>query len=190
MAHDQIRRLIGDSLDAIDIDIQSSLEEFYSERGIARVTLKSTATGKQRHIGVPFTVSVHKPVWVVKNTIPANTPVTRRDLVLENRSVGRYAEHVVGNELDLSRYITRVNLQPGEMLDKRQLVMPPDIKRNDPVHIMIDAGNGINVSVMGEALADGRIGQTIRVKHMGPNRRKPRYFNAEVVARNRVLVHM
>lgn len=196
--HVNIRRVPGGELtfpktarsEDIVIDVTSALEDYYSERGIARVTVKSRATGRRRSIGVPFTVDIRKPVWVVQSPVPASTPLSEADFTLEVREVARYAGYVAGQETDLSDYMARVNLQPGDLLDTRKLIIPPDVRRNNTVQIMIDAGNGISITVMGKALADGRIGEIIRVKHHHPNRRRPRYFNAQVVDKNQVLVHM
>lgn len=170
----------------VKIEAESVLDEFYSERAVVRVHMAS-ADGKTRDIGVPVQILVKKPVWIVKNQINANQPIGISDLKLEVRNVSRTYGYAVGRERNLAPYIARVNLRPGEMLDARKIVIPPDITCNSEIRIFMSNGNGMTLSVPGIALANGRIGETIRVRQ-ALNQRK--YYQAKIIDKNRVLVEI
>ncbi len=172
--------------DDIKITATSPLAENYSDRSIVRVHME-TPDGHSRDIGVPVSITVKKPVWVVKNPVNANAPLSASDLSLETRNVSQTYSHTVGQERDLSRYIARVNLQPGDVLDSRKIIIPPDVRCNDEVRILLNSNDGMTVTVPGIALSNGRIGETIRVRQTVMQRK---YFTAKIIDKNRVQVDM
>ena len=135
---------------------------------------------------MPVKLKVTKPVWVIKHVVPAKSRLKASDFELETRDVSRELTHVAGAELNLRKYIARVNLTPGQLLDTRRIQIPNDVKRNEEVLVTMSNGKGMNISVMAEAMDDARIGDTIRVRHsMGRNRK---YYTGTVVSKNRVQV--
>jgi flagella basal body P-ring formation protein FlgA len=177
-----------DVQNAKDIQLQadSSLGDMYSERAIIRLTMTPTV-GNAREVGIPIQISIKKPVWVVKNIITANEPLTLNNFSLEVRDVSHNYMYAVGQERDLSNYIARLNLRPGEILDARKIIIPPDVSYNDEVRILISSGNGMTISVPGIALANGRIGEMIRVRQ---SVFQQKYYSAKVIDKNQVLVEM
>lgn len=176
-----------EKLSEIEFTMESPLARLYSDRAIVRVTM-SSPDGKHRDIGVPVRITVTKPVWVVKNNVTAKAHLKPSDFEMETRDVSRELPHVAGVEFNLNKYLARVNLVPGQLLDTRRVELPADVARNEEVLITITNGKGMNISVMGVALADASVGDTIRVRHGGPNRRK--YYTGTVTSKNRVQVDM
>jgi flagella basal body P-ring formation protein FlgA len=170
----------------IQLKAESSLGEMYSERAVVRLTM-TLPSGSQREVGVPVQISIKKPVWVVKNVINANEPLTLNNFSLEVRDVSHNYSYAVGQERNLSNYVARLNLRPGEILDARKIVIPPDVSYNDEVRIFISSGNGMTISVPGIALANGRIGEMIRVRQ---SVFQQKYYSAKVIDKNQVLVEM
>ncbi|HEY9686472.1 MAG TPA: flagellar basal body P-ring formation chaperone FlgA [Coleofasciculaceae cyanobacterium] len=170
----------------VKISAESVLGEFYSERAVVRLRME-TPGGRAREIGVPIKITVRKPVWVVKNVIDAHSPIRLSDLALETRNVSHAYGDSVGRERDLSKYVARVNLRPGEVLDARKMTIPPDVTCNSEVRILMTNGNGMTVSIPGVALGSGRVGDVIRVRQT-LNQRK--YYQAKIIDRNRVLIEI
>jgi len=176
-----------EKLSEIKFDIESPLARQYADRAVVRVSM-SSPDGKHRDIGVPVKITVTKPVWVIKHHVSAKARLKPSDFELETRDVSRELAHVAGPETSLHKYLARVNLTPGQLLDTRRIELPADVSRNEEVLITITNGRGMNISVMGVALADASVGDSIRVRHGSPNRRK--YYTGTVMSKNRVQVEM
>ena len=170
----------------VKITAESPLGDTYSERSIIRVHLEA-ADGSSREIGVPVQLVIKKPVWVVKNIVTANQPLRASDFSLQTKDVSHSYSYAVGSERNLSDYIARVNLRPGEILDARKVIVPPAVTYNDQVTILITNESGMTITVPGIALANGRIGETIRVRQAVYQRK---YYSAKVIDKNQVLVEI
>jgi flagella basal body P-ring formation protein FlgA len=175
---------------AVKITMESTawdgLASNWSDRGIVRIKMTDNS-GRSRDIGVPVQVKVQKAVWVVKNTVSANSPLRLTDLSLETRDVSRQYAYVLGSDRDLSPYIARVNLLPGELLDARKLITPPDVRYNDEVRIIMHTDTGMILTVPGVAMSDGKIGQTIRVRQAQFQRK---YYTGKITDKNQVEVEL
>jgi flagella basal body P-ring formation protein FlgA len=170
----------------IKITPESSLGEMYSERTIVRVHME-TPDGANRDMGVPVHITVKKPVWVVKNAISAQQLLRTSDFTLQTKDVSYIYRYAAGQETSLGDYISRINLQPGEVLDTRKILIPPDVTYNSEVRILISGNNGMTLTVPGVALANGRIGETIRVRQ---SVYQNKYYSAKVINKNQVLVEI
>lgn len=170
----------------IAISVTSRFGDIYSDRGVVQVSITDKQDNR-RSIGVPVQVSVKKPVWVVKNPISANEPLRASDLTLTLKDVSQCYNYAVGEERNLRQYIARVNMRPGDVLDSRKMVIPPDVTYNSAVRILMSNGDGMTVTVPGIALSSGRIGETIRVRQAVFQRK---YYSAKIVDKNQVLVEI
>lgn len=173
-------------ISGITIETDSTLGSIYSNRGVVRVQL-SSQDGSRKTFGVPVELRIEKPVWVSKTTINAGQPLHASDFELQTRDVSYSYPYAIGQEQPLSQYVARVNLRPGEILDNRKLSIPPDVRYNDEVRILLSSKNGMTLIVPGIAMSDARIGDTIRVRQ---SRFKKKYYTAKVLDKNRVLVEI
>lgn len=169
----------------IKITTESSLGELYSERTIVRVHLEAQ-DGMAREVGIPVHIIIKKPVWVVKNVINAQHPLRPSDFTLQTKDVSYNYRYAVGQETNLNDYSARVNLQPGEVLDNRKIIIPPDVSYNANVLIIVSSGT-MTVSVPGIAMASGKVGETIRVRQ---SVYQNKYYNAKIIDRSKVLVQI
>lgn len=176
----------ADSLADLDIEPSSSLSKSYSNRTVVRLNITGP-TGRSVHLGVPVKITVNKPVWVVKNLINPGQSLSKKDFRLETRDVSRELATAVGPERQLSDYLARVNLRPGDVLDARKIILPPAVSRNGLVRIILTGQEGMRISMNGIALQDGYIGQQVRVYHQNDRNRR---YNAKVIGKNRVLVSL
>ena len=76
--------------------------------------------------------------------------------------------------------------QKGEIIDKRFVKMKPDVARNSDVRIFFVSNGSVMISIDGNALADGMIGDYINVE----NKNYKRVYNGKVIGENRVLVNI
>lgn len=137
----------------------------------------------------PWTLYV--PVRIISsvNILTARRALTRGSLLTEQdlASVKRDAASlpygyftdpalVVGQQLKRS-------VRPGEVLSPAMIAPAPLVQRGQQVWISARSGS-VNVSMQGEALADGAAGERIRVRNLSSNR----VLEAEVVSGGLVQV--
>lgn len=170
----------------IQIEASSSLASSYTNRTVIGLTL-TTPDGHERKTGIPVHIQIKKPVWVVKSYVTANSPIHRSDVTLSTKVMGYSYPYVVGKTADPTRYVARVNLSPGQLLDTRKILIPPDVSYNSNVRIVLRSKDGMQITVPGIALANGEIGQKIKVRQTVF---KHKYYVATVVSKNKVLVEI
>ncbi|WP_111643297.1 flagellar basal body P-ring formation chaperone FlgA [Marinimicrobium alkaliphilum] len=131
---------------------------------------------------VPSQVALYHPVVVAAHNLERGAQLTEADVTLEmvNTSTLRQGhldnlESAVGREL-------RRPLSRGDALRSGLLDAPMLVQRGDEVVIEARSG-GISVTSTGTAMANGRLGQQIRVR----NSQSDRIVRGEVVAPGRVL---
>jgi flagella basal body P-ring formation protein FlgA len=162
-------------------------DNLWCDRGIVRVRMEDKA-GHSRELGVPVHLRITKSVWVVKSPVSANTPLRACDFTVVRRDVSLNYGYMLGSNQDLNSYMARVNLNPGEVLDTRKIAIPPDVHYNEEIRLIItDHNNDMTLSIPGIALAEGRIGQTIRVRQ-ALYQRKARI--GKIIDKGQVLIEM
>jgi flagella basal body P-ring formation protein FlgA len=156
-------------------------------RTVLQVTMSTEAESRQ--IGIPVKIMVEKPVWVATHLIRAREALTAKDVMLQRKQMDYEAAYSLGAKDPITSYTSRVNIEPGSILDVRKLTETPAVYRNDDVHVIMSIGNGVNVNVYAKALEDGAVGKRIRVNQRLANG-KNRIYMAEVIGRNTVIVKM
>lgn len=133
-------------------------------------------------IYVPAQVNLYRQLWVASRPLKRGDIVTTVDLsqAVVNLSSIRQGlvtqrEHLLGQEVQ--RPIAK-----GDTFRASALGAPLVIKRGDLVMIELRSG-AISVSAQGTAMANGRIGERIRIR----NGQSDRIIHAEVVAAGKVL---
>ncbi len=169
----------------ITLTTSSSLDRFFSNRALVQVNISSKASGRARQIGVPVKVSLSKKVWVAKNTIMPRESLSARNVELVSREITTNFEQAAGEEIELSKYSTRMMLKKGQMLTTYQITKPPAVQRNTVVKIIMAGANGLKIMLDGKAMEDGQVGQLIRVRNRF---NKNKFYRGRVVSENRVQV--
>ncbi len=84
---------------------------------------------------------------------------------LRRFEVTSLTEEMLTDAKEIIGYRAMQNLQAGRYVSRRRTELIPDIEKREPVTIV--GGSGLfEIRVRGEALQDGRIGQTIKVKNI------------------------
>ena len=118
--------------------------------------------------------ALRQRVVVAEHPLTARTPLTRDDLLVEERFLAEVAERIPVDEL-IDR-VTRRSLAPGEIVTTQNLnsIRPqrsePLLRRGDYVH-MVARVRGLNVTLTNaEVLQAGDVGEMIRVRNTDSGR--------------------
>ncbi len=163
-----------------DQTLALALKDPLSSGGHVNVQV-SCKGGSSWTILVPAQAKVYRSVAVASRTLQRGDVVIESDLTQDIRDVSEYRlgfaltpEAIVGKEI-------KFTVNKGEAFRNSVLDTPVVIKRGDAVTLVASAGE-ISVKTNCTAIADGRIGQQIRVK----NNQSARIVNARVVEAGKV----
>ena len=134
-------------------------------------------------IYIPVEVRHMVSVVVARNPIYRGETVERDDLARESRDTGGLRGGHFTDPAEITGQQAERRLRPGRVISARDVAPPVLVERGSRVTITAGSG-GFAVSVKGEALADGRKGETIRVRNLSSERE----VDAEVVGPGRVRV--
>lgn len=134
---------------------------------------------------VPVTVARYAEVVVAARPIARGTALVAADVTLARQRVGAVnADYYT----DPAQVLGQVPLRPlvaGQLVVQGGLKRPQLVRRGDRV-VLTTAGGGISVSMRGEALEDGALGQRVRVKNLS----SARLVEGEVSAQGVVTVRL
>lgn len=132
---------------------------------------------------VPAQVSLFRELLVANRNLVRGDIVTHSDVVSEIVNTSQLRQGQI-EETDniLGQEVIRP-ISKGEPFRNASLASPMVIKRGDPVIIELQSGS-ISVSSNGTAMANGRIGERIRIR----NGQSDRMVSAQVIAAGRVLM--
>ena len=82
--------------------------------------------------------------------------------------------------------IAKKDYKDGDYIDKRFIKVKPDVVKNSQVRIILNSGNGLQISIDGIAKADGTIGEYVTVE----NKMYNKVYSAKVIGENRVEVNI
>lgn len=117
--------------------------------------------GKQR-IPVWFQVKAFQPVFVARQRLQYNTPVLAEAFTKAERDV---AELNSQPALSLPEQAwLKSSLEPGKILLQNQLIDPPQVLQGQSVKVQL-MNQHIRLIMDAQALGNGYLGQTIRVKN-------------------------
>lgn len=134
-----------------------------------------------RSVPVWFAVQAYRPAWVAKSALAGQQAVSAQDVVQETREVAAFADAIPAAQGWTGMRLKRP-LAAGEVLRQRDLEPVPAVIRAQDVRVRVAAG-AVAVETQGKALADGHIGD--RIKIASP--RNEAYFG-RVVGEGLVLI--
>ena len=118
---------------------------------------------------VPGTIKVRKPVLVTAVSLPRGALLAASDLVLELRDLSSLPAGYLSDPAAVAGRTLRRPLQAGTVLLPGMAALPKLVTRGE--RVALQAGGGrIAVQVEGEALADGALGETVRVRNLATRR--------------------
>lgn len=108
-------------------------------------------------------VTARGDYWVARRRLPAGTRLTATMLRRRSGDLGRLPESAI-RDLDLALgQVTTRTLAPGAVIQRSQLQAPELVHRRQPVTVAA-SGPGFRVTRQGQALQDGGLGDTVRVR--------------------------
>ncbi|MDN3517978.1 flagellar basal body P-ring formation chaperone FlgA [Aquisalimonas lutea] len=151
---------------------------------------RSRATvGVRCHAPSPWTLYVSvrietiKDIFVAARTIPRGTLLTESDLTRVERNVNRLTRGYFTDAEQLLGMEASRPLREGEIITAGRIDAPRLVERGQTV-LITASGSGASISMSGEALQSGALGDRIRVR----NNSSERVVEGEIVADSRVQV--
>jgi len=133
---------------------------------------------------IPVEVRHMVAVVVARNPVYRGETVERDDLSRESRDTSGLRGGHFTDPAEVAGQQAQRRLRPGRVISGRDVSPPVLVERGSRVTITASGGGAFSVSMKGEALADGRKGETIPVRNLSSERE----IEAEVVGPGRVEV--
>jgi len=121
-------------------------------------------------IYVPVTIELKMKIVIASRELARGTLITAGDIRLEEREVSHLHRGFFVQPGRLIGMHLEKGLHENDVVSPRQLTAPQTIKRGSQVTILGRIG-ALKVRMEGKALADGTIGQRIRVQNKSSKRR-------------------
>jgi len=149
-----------------------------------RNTLKvSCSSPSPWRIFITSTIEVRKKVFVIKHFVSKGQLLTKEDIRFKSINISKLNNHYLENETHIIGKEATRNLQAGNILTANNLTNPLLIKRGDTVNI-VSQREGFKVTMKGQAMEDGSIGERINVKNL----RTKKIINGSVTSKHSVKV--
>jgi len=158
--------------------------DFFSPVTVAKVRVL-TDGNEEKLFGVPVKISIYDKVWTVKEFVGRGETLTEKNLSVETKEIGLVEKNVFREKDNIYGSITRKNLFPGEIIDRRFIQSMPIVIKNSPVSVIFRTQN-ISITVPAEALEDGKNGDLIRVRC----KQYKKDFMGVVINNNTILVNI
>ena len=148
--------------------VESTVAPGVQVSGRVLIELRCTV-GAQWHLYVPVRVIGTTPVVVTTHAIIAGNPLTRTDLVLEQRDISGLPPGYL-NSLDIALGLTASRaVAGGAVLTNQELLGARAVQRGQAVTLIASNGD-ISVRMSGRALSDGFVNQRVRVENLSSGR--------------------
>jgi len=132
--------------------------------GRTRIGLKCVEGPIAWNVFLPITIKAWGPGWVVRRTIQANAPITTADVELVAQvDWADQRATVLPNLEQWQGMLAAYTLMPGHVLRENNIRQPQAFGAGSQVRV-VALGQGFQLMVSGEAMTNGYIGQTARIK--------------------------
>lgn len=167
---------------------EQPLESFLlpNAREVGRVLVGVRCNGAKRwKLFVRARVERQVELLVAARPLPRGSRLAAGDLKRAVRPESRLSTGYIVQQSDIVGKILSRTVSAGSVITHNHLDNPRAVKRGERVSIVAEM-DGLSISMEGTALADGAVGEVIRVK----NRSSQRQIDAEVVSGGVVRVRM
>ncbi|MDA1018128.1 MAG: flagellar basal body P-ring formation chaperone FlgA [Planctomycetota bacterium] len=155
-----------------DVELDARLRTPWPPLGRVHVGVSVIRDGK-RETELPVMLEVHqdRDVVTAKRKIIAGAKFGRDDLTLGRRRVTKLTGYPASVEALIGRVAART-IETGAVVRDQDIGTQPVkqnpvvIQREDRIRCYVKAGGIMTISVSGEALQDGRVGETIKVRNV------------------------
>ncbi len=167
-----------------DVKINSKYGPVKNGSNMLDVTVYSL-DGVYKEFSTVARVRTYDNVVVAKRMLDRHQKITEDDLEVQRIETTKINRHFFRRETPIVGKRTKQIIQKGRIIFAGMVELPPVVKRGDVVKIKIILNN-VEVTALGQALEDGRLGDTIRVKNISSGKR----LRAEVVDDKTVKVRL
>ncbi len=168
-----------------DIEVRTSVNSNYISPS-SIITVKVFCDNKYvKTFRLPIKLTIKDKVWVAKNSIDRGQTFGYSSVCLEEKDITRNYKNIATKGFSVIGNISRRNLRPGAIIDKRFIKKTPTVLKNSFIYLVFE-GSKVKITLPGEALQDGGMGDYIKVKN---NRLRKRYIG-KVIGKNRVLISL
>jgi flagella basal body P-ring formation protein FlgA len=146
----------------------SKIEGFLprSDNLLGMVTIGLTCPGPQPwQIFATAQVRLVRPVVTVTRSLARGDKLAAEDLQLTPEDISQASAGLFTDPKSLLGRTMRRNLSPSSIITERDLEPDLAVSRGQRVEMMASLGNGF-VTADGQALQDGRLGETIRIRNL------------------------
>lgn len=140
----------------------------------------------ERTINVPVEVKAYEEVLVASDLISREQPIDFTKVKFKKINIADKNNFVVTRDMMKQEMVAKKDFRDGEYIDKRFIKVKPDVVKNSEVRIILNSGNGLQISIDGIAKTDGSIGEYVTVE----NKMYNKIYSAKVIGENRVLVNI
>lgn len=168
----------------LDIQVKSTLRDNFVQRSVIRVSIY--VDGKfQKALGVPVSLALNDKVWVVTEPIQRDDAITGANVQLAERDISKLAATAARSTSNLINTRVKKTFRAGDVLDHRFIQKDPIVIRNSLVAIVFQSST-VSVSITGEAMEDGSMGDIVRVR----NKKFNKEYAGKIIDRGVVLVNI
>lgn len=165
--------------------INSSDELNLTSRQVKRVNIL-VDNNIQRTINIPVEVKAYDEVLVATDLISREQPIDFTKVQFKKINITDKNNFVVTRDMMKKEMVAKKDFKDGDYIDKRFIKVKPDVVKNSEVRIILNSGNGLQISIDGIAKTDGTIGEYVTVE----NKMYNKVYSAKVIGENRVLVNI
>lgn len=165
----------------LSVDVTLDSYEFAPKK-YATITIKVNGQ-KIKSFPTPVALTLHEDVWVATENITRNSTLNSSDFSAERKDVTQIYSLVVTTDKDICDYVSVRDIKSGCIIDKRYVMPKPDVARNSVVSAIFDTG-GINIAIDAEALQNGCLGDSVRIR----SDEYKRFYTGKVIGTNKVLI--
>jgi flagella basal body P-ring formation protein FlgA len=134
---------------------------------------------------VPLQARVFHDIWVARTAIPRGQLLQANDWVAEKRDILLLRDAVGGVRMNDDSYELTENISAGAPLLSRSIKARAVVRRGKLIEAVLQDGQLV-ISVKAEALEDGVMGQTIRVRNIASRRE----FRGKVENEQTIVVNL
>ena len=167
-----------------DIQVESRYGGINNGTNLLDVTVFSKRS-VYKQLTVTVRVQTFDYIVVAKKLIERHQKINENDVELAYYETTNFKRQYFTNVEDVIGFRTKQILQAGKPIFASTIELPPIIKRGDVIKIRVRLKN-LDVTALGKALEDGRLGETIQVKNLSSGKR----IAGEVIDEKTVLVRL
>jgi len=131
--------------------------------GRSRIGLRCADGVTRWNVYVPVTIKAFGPAWVVKAPVAAGETLTQDHAELTEVDWAAHPSPVLATPGRWVGQTTAYALSPGQTLRENTVRAQTAFEAGSPVKV-VSGGLGFAVSVTGQAITEGRVGETARVR--------------------------